>query len=249
MNHMPCITKAALLLLISATSASVAHADVVYANQDIYAAGQTTPTLALSQGGGLNPTLVPIVGASALQFIVTGGPITLNDHGNYNNADGVGAAVATSSNTGYGSISGITAPNAGYLVGLFVAPGGPSGSAPASLNFVTSGTGFSTLSPLLDQVFFIGDGLTGNGTGSLQTFIVPTGATQLYLGISDANGYNGAPGFYFDNTGNFLVTTNFVAVPTSPIPEPSSLLLLATGGLGLLATVGRKRLGLLSIRG
>ena len=249
MKYMPGISKAALLLLISATSASVARADVVYANEDIYAAGQTTPTLALSQGGGINPTLVPIVGASALQFVVTGGPITLNNGGNYNNADGVGAAVATSSNTGYGSISGITAPNAGYLVGLFVAPGGPSGSAPASLNFVTSGTGFSTLSPLLDQVFFIGDGLTGNGSGTLQTFIVPTGATQLYLGISDANAYNGAPGFYFDNTGNFLVTTNSVAVPTSPIPEPSSLLLLATGGLGLLATVGRKRLGLLAIRG
>jgi len=34
-----------------------------------------------------------------------------------------------------------------------------------------------------------------------------------------------------------------------PIPEPSILLLMATGGLGLLATVGGKRLGLLSIRG
>jgi hypothetical protein len=59
------------------------------------------------------------------------------------------------------------------------------GSAIAGYTTVAGGTGFSTLSPLLDQAFFIGDGLTGNGTGSTQEFFVLTGAMELVLGISD----------------------------------------------------------------
>ena len=70
---------------------------------------------------------------------------------------------------------------------------------PTSLAFSDAGggntiaTSFASLSPLIDQVFFIGDGLTGDGSGSVQQFIVPTGATALYLGITDAPGYNGSP--------------------------------------------------------
>ena len=136
-----------------------------------------------------------------------------------NDPDGTGAYPPTSSNTGAGSISGITAPLAGYLVGLFVPAGGPSGPAPAALDFTTgAGTSFTNLAPLIDQTFFVGDGLTGDDTGTLQTFSVPTGATTLYLGISDAPGFNGYPGAYFDNKGTFKVSvqTTTDACPTEP---------------------------------
>jgi hypothetical protein len=132
-----------------------------------------------------------------------------NGDGNHtNDADGVGAGTSMSSNNGYGSLSGIAAPFAGYLIGVFVPAGGPSGAAPASLSFTGTGqTSFPSLAPALDQVFFIGDGLTGDGTGSTQDFAVPAGAAMLYLGISDScDNYSGPPGCYNDNSGTFTVT-------------------------------------------
>jgi hypothetical protein len=72
------------------------------------------------------------------------------------------------------------------------------------------------LAPALDQTFFVGDSLTGDDTGTQQTFSVPTGARALYLGISDACGWNGSPGCYFDNEGSFEATvkTSHEACPT-----------------------------------
>jgi hypothetical protein len=156
---------------------------------------------------------------------------------NPNDPDGAGAVPATSSNTGTSSISGITAPGAGYLTGVFVAAGGPSGAAPAALNFTTgTGTAFTSLSPLLDQVFFIGDGLTGDGTGATQVFYAPSGAFTLYLGISDAGGYNGAPGAYGDNLGTYFVGYDLAGgtiIPPTTAPEPLSVGLIG-GGILLL---------------
>ena len=93
----------------------------------------------------------------------TEGCITLNGYGSLNDADGLLGGVGSSSNTGEGSISGITAPGAGYLVGLFVDTDGPAGTAPPALDYTsTSSTSSSSYSPLVDQTFFIGDGLTGS---------------------------------------------------------------------------------------
>jgi PEP-CTERM motif len=118
---------------------------------------------------------------------------------------------------------------------------GPSDPAPTALDFTgIGGTSFSSLSPLVDQVSFIGDGLTGDGTGSVQKFFVPTGAGELYLGISNAGFYNGAPGAYGDNAGFYTATYNVAGV--SATPEPSSLLLFGTSLLGL-APFRRKLFG------
>ena len=76
---------------------------------------------------------------------------------------------------------------AGALVGVFVAAGGPSGSTSQVLDFIGH-TGFSSLSPALDQLFFIGDGLTGSGSGSTQQFVAPAGPAFLYLAVSDSVG-------------------------------------------------------------
>ncbi len=65
-------------------------------------------------------------------------------------------------------------------------------------------------------MFYIGDGLIGDGSGAAQQFVVPAGATRLFLGIPDAPAFNGGPGGYGDNFGSF--TASFVVTP-----EPSSV--------------------------
>jgi Flp pilus assembly protein TadG len=53
---------------------------------------------------------------------------------------------------------------------------------------------------LKKQPFFIGDGKTGAGTGNLQKFRVPDGATRLYVGIMDGHEWS-------NNQGSFYVDT------------------------------------------
>lgn len=110
----------------------------------------------------------------------------------------------------------------------------PSQRRPARLDFRTLGTGFTELSPLLGQSFFIGDGLTGLGTGAQQQFHAPAGATRLFVGIVDGGFFgwfgppsDSAPGAYVDNSGSFSV--DFGIRTTSDVPEP------ATAGLVALA--------------
>jgi hypothetical protein len=96
-------------------------------------------------------------------------------------------------------------------------------------------------SPALNQPFFIGDGLTGAGFGSVQTFHVLDDATRLYLGFADAFFFQGLPGWYDDNTGSF--TAVFTVAPRGAVPEPSSLV-LALLGLVVWAALYSRRLQL-----
>ncbi len=218
------------------------NSTTVQSTGSIYATGggSTAPTMIALPSGATSVAFNSVTGSITTGCASTEGCIVLNNGtgNNANDPDGVGAAPATSSNTGTSSISGLTAPGAGYLVGLFVPAGGPAGAAPAALDFTSSGLGtsFTSLSPQLDQVFFIGDGLTGNGTGTQQTFNIPTGAGQLWLGISDAGGYVGAPGAYGDNLGTYTVgfTVNAPSSSTVTVTEtaPSGLTLVSMAGTG-----------------
>jgi hypothetical protein len=136
-----------------------------------------------------------------------------------------------------GGISGYIGPQ-GPLAGVFLNDDIPLGPAPATLDF-TAGDGieFDSLSPLLGQVFYIGDGVTSGG--EFQTFIAPTGATRLFLGIPDGFGFVGGPGAYDDNDGSYRVRIGVNEVPP-PVPEPQSLALLAAG-LGLFGYLARRR--------
>jgi hypothetical protein len=108
------------------------------------------------------------------------------------------------------------------LIGVFLGPAQPDSSAApgAVLDFSTlASRDFASLSPLLKQPFFIGDGLRNDAT-TLQYFIVPAGATRLYLGTMD--GYD-----WFNNVGSLDVTA-------SKVPEPTTIVLVGAGLVGAL---------------
>ncbi len=76
------------------------------------------------------------------------------------------------------------------LVGVFLGPDMPDPSkTPSRLEFDTDQKrDFNSLAPKLNQTFFIGDGQTGDGVK--QQFIVPEGATRLFLGMMDQYEWN-----------------------------------------------------------
>jgi uncharacterized protein (TIGR03437 family) len=134
-----------------------------------------------------------------------------------------------------GSISGFAAPVDFPLVGVFT-DGLPSGSAPASYDY-SGGVGQSTFAPLLNQVFFIGDGLTGTGSGSLQTFYVPATATQLWLGFADMHLSGGPPFAYGDNSGALTVSGTLSPAAESNPPSITSSGVVSASAFGEFTSV------------
>ena len=120
---------------------------------------------------------------------------------NPNGPDGNPDAKLNTNISAFGGISGLQdTASYFYLVGVFLHGKQPA-SPPATLNF-TDLHSFEQLAPLKGQVFFVGDGLTGTGSGSVQHFKVPLGATDLYLGFADAPYALGPCGAYSDNFGS-----------------------------------------------
>ena len=87
------------------------------------------------------------------------------------------------------------------LVGVFLNNSVPGSTfAPSTLDFSTDASrSFTTLSPQLNQIFFIGDGR--DDSGQVQNFVVPGGATRLFIGTWDSYEWN-------NNIGSFTVTVH-----------------------------------------
>jgi hypothetical protein len=98
---------------------------------------------------------------------------------------------------GYNNQNGIADANIpiNALVGVFLSDNQPSDSdAPANLDFSSvASRNFTSLQPALQQVFFIGDGLTDSGVQ--QSFIAPPGATRLFLATWDFYQWNNNYGY------------------------------------------------------
>jgi hypothetical protein len=180
---------------------------------EIYTAGQLG-------GTAVEVTGLSLIAGSSLQFNTTG---VISGAGcTSTTPDGCSNFLSNSAGTGVSRYSG----PAQALVGIFLTNVAPSGPDPVTFFASTSDTSFS---PGLLQIFFIGDGLTGTGGGNLQNFVIPTGATRLFLGIADN------PGFYYDNGGRLAVVTTEMdnRDQVSDTPEPSTYLMVGTA-LGLL---------------
>jgi hypothetical protein len=156
-----------------------------------------------------------LVAGQALSFSATGTTNHGNCLGASPDAGNCGGGFSEDAN----GMSGITT-FWDSLIGVFLSDDQPDAfSPPADLDF-TGNTSFTSLSPELRQVFFIGDGLTGTGSGSVQQFVVPTGATRLFLGSADGFGW-------YNNTGEFIVT---VTAP-EPVPGLGSVAITLLGTL------------------
>jgi hypothetical protein len=203
-----------------------AMADSIFvgARFDIYRAGGNVGTGTVDFN---NPADYVFAGTPGLSFMfdVTGQATPCGGCPYYgpdgNLSAGVGGAAPT------GQLGGITY-NGTFslpLLAVFLGDSLPL-TAPTGLYFYTApgnvgiGSDFTTLSPQLGQVFWIGDGLTGTGTGSPQVFYVPDGAHHLYFGVLDCDCYG-------DNLGGFTVDIHSQA-PTA-VPEPPAAVLLLLG--------------------
>jgi hypothetical protein len=215
---------AGLVLAAAGTTYAAPVVVSVFGNDNPFLAGQPDGTNCCSGDSAPDesPTLVTgltLIPGQMLTFSVTGWV----SHVGATTDPGVGpdgSTMFTSGPWGTG-IGGYTAPiNA--LMGVFLDNSQPMDPAPASLNFNTIGTDFAMLAPGLRQIFFIGD---GEANGMAQHFVIPTGATRLYLGSSDGFGW-------YNNSGTFRVTIDYAS---AAIPEPSTDLLAVAGLLGVAA--------------
>jgi len=205
---------------------------------DIWLAGQPDGTTATGNWGSdtaptNSPLMMYVSGGSTLRFSASGstsvdtycfaGP----DGGCY--ADESGFSPPPGTFYGIGSYKGPS--NA--LIGVFLDNSAPSGvdvGGPASLDFtLAANVSQSVYTPVLNQIFFIGDGMMGTGTGNVQQFVAPTGATRLFIAVADS---------YGSSTGNLGALAVGVNVATVPEPESYAMLL---AGLGLLGFMSRRR--------
>jgi hypothetical protein len=173
-----------------------------------------------------SPTLVTGLTLNAgdtLTFAAQGEVSYTGNAGSGNNPDGtVYAGIPYTYGDGIAAPTNLNRIDA--LVGVFLGASSPTGgSTPTSLDF-SGGLAFTSLSPLIGQTFFIGNGLTGDTNladygGTVQSFIVPTGATRLYLGTTDGFGW-------YNNNGTFQVDTTSVA---QAVPKPETYALMLAG--------------------
>lgn len=181
----------------------------VSAQCNIYGAGHATAPNPGGAGAGSLPVLVALPpGVSAVRFAgATGSVLYCGSCGPASGADG---ALFGFSLDSFGGLSGIVSQGrARHLSGVFLGDDEPVDPAPARLVF--NDYSFASLSPQLRQGFFVGDGLTGTGTGATQVFVPPAGATRLFLGFYDSA--NTLPGWYDDNSGSISIS---VAIETCP---------------------------------
>jgi hypothetical protein len=221
-------TLAAIGLGLAVTNVNPVKAAqlTISGDSNIFGAGKTS---APAPGGGTGGQLPPLYNFAAaagqvLTFSNISGIVNYGAAPETSNASGDGRPYFSGTNIlSYGGISGIRNDSGlGFLVGVFLNDSEPTDPAPLALDF-TNRTSFEEFSPLLKQTFFIGDGLTGSGSGSIQRFLVPEQATRLFLGFADAGSVQGLPGTYNDNTGS--VVANFeLQSATEPVPEPGTIL-------------------------
>jgi hypothetical protein len=196
--------------LLAAVFASNGLAETVPATSNIWGAGHVVPPGPAGGGAGTLPTMIelPCGVDRTLRFTAVTGQIDYGGCCVPNGPDGV--PFAPCEILPWGGISGMLIDQGRFLTGVFLDDSEPVDPAPGSLDF-TGSIDFASVGPDLGQTFFVGDGLTGTGAGSLQEFLVPDGATRLFLGVYDFYQCLGLPGGYGDNSGQFELSWSIEA--------------------------------------
>lgn len=180
----------------------------VSAKANIYGAGQTAPPASAGGGSGILPPLIPLPAEEKLVLrfpSITGKVSCAGKSNRYNTASGGNICADTAIPFGEGGLSGIDTYRTMFLTGVFLTDAEPQSITPpehADLSANEFDTTFDTtaVTPHLNQLFFIGDGLIHN---KWQYFYPPEGATRLFLGFVD--GKKGLVGLYDDNLGQLTV--------------------------------------------
>jgi hypothetical protein len=194
-----------LMLAVSAMAQGTLEQLPVSARMDIYRAGGYD-----DGSNGIDPVVYRFLPKSGQVLIFSAVTGEWSGETGYNGPDGVtGESEQQIITNPTGTFAGITTDGVwGAMVGMFLGDGLPV-VAPPPLTFTANSTeggiptNFRSLTPQIGEVFFIGDGLTGTGTGKYQLFRVPPTATRLFLGYLDSCTRPGpdAPGCYSDNSG------------------------------------------------
>jgi hypothetical protein len=157
------------------------------------------PTASPQQANGL-----PLIAGQALTFdSIDGGANNFSSTTLYT-PDGNTDWIVDNFGGNENGKSDLTAP-INSVVGLFLDDGVPTteGAVPPALDFSTAASrDFASLSPKLRQPFFIGDGRRDDGT--VQSFVVPNGATRFFVGTMDGYEWN-------NNVGGYTTTIHRIA--------------------------------------
>lgn len=219
----PLFLAAALALAASSVASASTSTLVVPASSNIFGAGHAAPPAPGGDGEGTLPPFVafPAEAGQTLVFSgIAGGVSCCNSV--LTGPDGGPYASGTTDISSWNGIAGIANDqHTMFLVGVFLADAEPADPAPARLDFGAASLGedFLALAPAIGQVFYVGDGLAGNGTGPTQVFFVPPTATRLYLGFADALEFGdpvSPPGYYGDNIGQLIAV--FDILPAQVVP-------------------------------
>jgi hypothetical protein len=229
---------AAAALSMSLSMGAAAQAATVYvpATGDIFLATQTAGTSITGYFGtdttpANAPVQLSVMSGATLTFSASGSASV--DDTSFTGPDG--GVYADESGFSPAPASGTYKGPANALIGVFEGPGVTAvDGGPASLDYTqAANTALASQSPALNQIFFIGDGLTGTGTGSVQDFVAPTGATSVYIAVADS--YGASTG----NGGGFQVS--FTGATAVPEPAAWAMMILGLGLSG--ATLRRGRRG------
>jgi len=180
---------------------------------NVFGAGLASPPAPGGGGGGQLPALVELPFAEAVVTVVAA-PGWVSGYASgcaYAPADGSATCGSTTHVSSVGGISGVRHDGkVMFLAGVFLDDAPPVAPAPPLLDETTADDRIHH-APLLGQTFHIGDGRAGSG--AMQIFLAPAGATRLYLGFAEAFQFGGPTnpkpaGYYNDNGGSLDIVVD-----------------------------------------